>query len=168
MLQKAFVASACIVAIGTIAAMGVVTPGPALAHSGHGSHAVKPFAAGEPGDPTKPFRTIEVVMSDDGGKMAYTPDRLDVKKGEQIKFILRNAGLVDHEFLIDTVANNARHKSDMEQNPEMAHDEPNGARLRPGATAEILWRFTKSGTFEFACLLPGHYESGMKGLVAIK
>ena len=107
-------------------------------------------------------------MTDDGGKMAYMPDRVDEKKGEQIKFVLRNGGLVDHEFLIDTVANNARHKAEMQKNPEMAHEEPNGARLKPGTTKEILWRFTKPGSFEFACLLPGHYESGMKGVVAIK
>ena len=169
MVQKAFVASACIIiAIGTLAATGVVIPGLAFAHSGHGNYAAKPFAAGERGDPRKPFRTIEVVMTDDGGKMAYMLDRVDVKNGEQIKFVLRNAGLVDHEFLIDTVANNTRHKAEMQKNPEMAHEEPNGARLKPGTTKEILWRFTKPGSFEFACLLPGHYESGMKGVVAIK
>ena len=83
MVQNAFVASACIIAIGTLAATGVVSPGPAFAHSGHGNHAAKPFAAGERGNPTKPFRTIEVVMTDDGGKMAYMPDRVDVKKARK-------------------------------------------------------------------------------------
>jgi uncharacterized cupredoxin-like copper-binding protein len=107
-------------------------------------------------------------MTDEAGKMAYTPDRLEVKRGEQIKFVLKNAGLVDHEFLIDSVANNARHKEEMAKNPDMQHDEPNGVRLKPGETREILWRFNRAGTFEFACLLPGHYESGMKGIVAIK
>jgi uncharacterized cupredoxin-like copper-binding protein len=168
MVQKAFVASVCIIAIGTVAVMGLASPQRVLAHSSHSDRATKTFAAGEPGDPTKPSRTVEVVMTDDGGKMTYRPDRVDVKKGEQIKFVLRNAGLVDHEFLIDTVSNNARHKADMEKNPDMAHQEPNGVRLKPGASKEILWRFTKAGTFEFACLLPGHYESGMKGVVAIK
>jgi uncharacterized cupredoxin-like copper-binding protein len=81
---------------------------------------------------------------------------------------LKNAGVVDHEFLLDTVANNARHKVEMEKDPGMEHEEPNGARLKPGATRELLWRFTRSGTFEFACLLPGHYESGMKGTVVIR
>jgi uncharacterized cupredoxin-like copper-binding protein len=139
-------------------------PGPA---SAHGSHA-QAFAAGEPGDPRKPFRTVEIVMTDGPGTMAYTPARLEVRKGEQIKFVLRNVGMVDHEFLIDSSANNARHKKEMEANPEMAHAEPNGARLEPNATAEILWRFTKAGTFEFACLIPGHYETGMKGTFIVK
>ena len=56
----------------------------------------------------------------------------------------------------------------MEKNAEMEHEEPNGARLKPNASKEILWRFTKAGTFEFACLLPGHYETGMKGIVLVK
>ena len=29
----------------------------------------------------------------------------------------------------------------------MDHSEPNAARLKPNARAEILWRFTKAGTF---------------------
>jgi uncharacterized cupredoxin-like copper-binding protein len=56
----------------------------------------------------------------------------------------------------------------MEDAPEMAHEEPNGARLKPNASAEILWRFTKAGTFELACLIPGHYETGMKGTLVVK
>jgi len=50
----------------------------------------------------------------------------------------------------------------------MEHDDPNGKRLTPSGSNEIVWRFTKPGTFEFACLIPGHYESGMKGTVVVK
>ena len=133
-----------------------------------GAHSENAFAAGEPGDPGKPFRVVEVVMTDGPGTMAYKPDRIEVRRGEQIKLRLRNTGMVDHEFLIDSFENNAKHKKEMEKNPEMEHDEPNGARLKPDATAEILWRFTKAGTFEFACLIPGHYETGMKGTIVVK
>jgi uncharacterized cupredoxin-like copper-binding protein len=137
----------------------------ALAHGEHRAHA---FAAGEPGDPKKAFRVVEVVMTDGPGKMGYAPDRVEVKRGEQIKFVLTNAGAVDHEFLIDSFANNAKHKKDMEKAPEMTHDEPNGARLKPNTRTELLWRFSKAGTFEFACLIPGHYETGMKGVLIVK
>lgn len=137
----------------------------ASAHTGHSAHN---FGAGEPGDAKKPFRIIEIQMKDGAGAMSYAPERIVVKKGEQIKFVLKNFGLVDHEFLIDSVANNARHKAEMEKNPDMAHEEPNGARVKPAETRELLWRFSKAGTFEFACLLPGHYESGMKGVVVVK
>ena len=86
----------------------------ASAHTGHTDHS---FAAGEPGDAKQPFRTVEIVMTDGAGTMAYTPDRIEVKKGEQIKFVLKNTGQVDHEFLLNSFKNNAKHKLEMEKNP---------------------------------------------------
>jgi uncharacterized cupredoxin-like copper-binding protein len=141
-----------------------------LAGPGAAGHSHKTFAAGEPGDPKKPVvRTVEVKMTEtDDAKMLFVPDRVEVKRGEQVKFVLKNAGKVDHEFMLDSVANNAKHKIQMEKNPDMEHDDPNGRRLNPDGSAEIVWRFTKAGTFEFACLIPGHYESGMKGTVVVK
>jgi len=140
----------------------IAFPSRAVAHTGH------VFAAGEPGDPKKPFRTIEITMTDGPGMMTYTPNKIEVRKGEQIKFVLKNTGYLAHEFLLDSLENNAKHKIEMEKNPEMEHDDPNGKRLEPKKSAEILWRFTKAGTFEFACLIPGHYETGMKGIVVVK
>jgi uncharacterized cupredoxin-like copper-binding protein len=101
-------------------------------------------------------------------KMLFEPSKVEIKRGEQVKFVLKNAGQVDHEFMLDSIQNNAKHKVAMEQNPDMEHDDPNGKRLAPSTSNEIVWRFTKAGTFEFACLIPGHYESGMKGTVVVK
>ena len=134
-----------------------------------GSHGHHSFVAGEPGDPKKPSRTVEVVMKETpDAKMLYEPSQIEVKRGEQVRFVLKNVGKVDHEFMLDSVANNAKHKKEMEKNPDMEHDDPNGKRLAPGASGEIVWRFTKAGSFEYACLIPGHYESGMKGVAIVK
>lgn len=149
-------------------------PGRAAAHGTHEGHethtsdAAKEFAAGEPGTRHQTARIVEIELRDEGGAMAFFPDSLEVEQGEQVRFVLRNAGAVDHEFLIDTAANNAAHKDVMAANPDMPHEEPNGRRLKPGEMAELVWRFTKPGTFEIACLIPGHYESGMKGEVLVK
>jgi uncharacterized cupredoxin-like copper-binding protein len=147
----------------------------ALAHSdghghseGHGQGHSQDFAAGVPGDPGEAHRVVTIVMSEGPGTMTYNPERIEVRKGERIKLVLRNAGQLPHELVLDTPANNARHKAEMEKSPDMAHDEPNGRRLDPGQSAELLWRFTKAGTFEYACLIPGHYEAGMKGIVVVK
>jgi uncharacterized cupredoxin-like copper-binding protein len=43
-----------------------------------------------------------------------------------------------------------------------------GVRLGPKQSAEILWRFTKPGTFEYSCLIPDHREYGMVGHVTVK
>jgi uncharacterized cupredoxin-like copper-binding protein len=91
-----------------------------------------------------------------------------VKKGEQVKFMLRNNGELDHEFILATTAENLKHGEEMKKNPDMEHDDPNGKRLAPKKTNEIVWKFTKAGEFEYSCLIPGHREAGTVGTVVVK
>ena len=140
-----------------LAALSIV---PAFAHDQHG-HAS--FSAGEPGNPKKPARTIEILLNE----MDYAPARIEVKRGEQIRFVLRNVGKEDHEFLLATTKENLAHAEVMKKHPHMEHDDPNGVRLAPSKTAEILWKFSKAGTFEFSCLIPGHRDYGMVGRVTV-
>ena len=107
-------------------------------------------------------------MSEKDGSMIYLPAEVDVKLGEQIKFIIHNAGALKHEFHLASVQQNASHRIEMQKNPEMEHDDPNAQTIEPGKDAVILWRFSKPGEFEFACLIPGHYEAGMHGKVIVK
>jgi uncharacterized cupredoxin-like copper-binding protein len=134
---------------------------PALGHEQHGG---QKYSAGEPGNAKKPSRTIEVKMSE----MEYTPSRIEVKRGEQIRFLIRNVGKEDHEFLLATTEENLKHAEMMKKHPHMEHDEPNAVRLAPNKSAEILWRFTKPGTFEYSCLIPDHRDYGMIGRVMVK
>jgi uncharacterized cupredoxin-like copper-binding protein len=134
----------------------------ALAHDG------KEFSAGAPGNPKKPARTVSVILTDDNGMMRYEPNRVDVKKGEQVRFVLENKGVLKHEFILASVQDNKKHGELMKKFPHMEHDEPNSKSLEPGQKAEVLWQFSKAGTFEFACLIPGHYEAGMHGTATVK
>jgi uncharacterized cupredoxin-like copper-binding protein len=138
-----------------------ITVTPAL---GHEQHARESYSAGEPGNPKKPSRTVEVEMSE----MAYTPSRIEVKRGEQIRFVIRNVGKEDHEFLLATKEENLKHAVAMKKNPHMEHDDPNGVRLAPKKSAEIIWKFTRAGTFEYSCLIPDHRDYGMIGQVTVK
>ena len=54
-----------------------------------------------------------------------------------------------------------------EKNPEMEHDEPYMAHIKPGAREEMVWQFTKPGHFNFGCLAPGHFEAGMVGKINV-
>jgi uncharacterized cupredoxin-like copper-binding protein len=127
---------------------------PALGHQQHGHASYS----------QKPARTIEVLMNE----MDFTPARIEVKRGEQVRFVLRNIGTEDHEFLLATTAENLKHAELMKKFPHMEHDDPNGVRLAPKKTAELVWKFTKAGTFEYSCLIPNHRDSGMIGHVTVK
>lgn len=122
---------------------------------------------GMPGDPEKVTRTIDVTMRESSdGKMLFEPQSLEVEKGETIRFTVTNDGALEHEFVLDTMKGNAKHKEAMAK-MDMEHDDPNSVRLDEGATGEVIWTFSNTGTFEFACLIPGHYESGMHGQVTV-
>ncbi len=125
-------------------------------------------SAGQPGDPKKPARTVEVLMREADGRMTFVPNRIEVRRGEQIRFVIRNAGELEHEFVLATKEENRKHAEEMRKNPDMEHEDPNMARVATKKSGEIVWRFTKRGIFEFGCLIPGHYESGMFGTVVVK
>jgi uncharacterized cupredoxin-like copper-binding protein len=131
----------------------------AAAHEQHGG-----YSAGEPGNPSKPAREVVVEMTE----MDYSPALIEVKRGEQIRFVIRNRGTEDHEFLLATTAENLKHGEVMKKHPDMEHDDPNGVRLAPKKSGEILWKFSKAGTFEYSCLIPNHREYGMIGKVVVK
>jgi len=63
----------------------------AHAHEDHGN-----FSAGEPGNPNKPARAIKVAMVEQGKKMLFEPARIEVRRGEQIRFVLSNDGIFNH------------------------------------------------------------------------
>jgi uncharacterized cupredoxin-like copper-binding protein len=116
------------------------------------------------GDARTVKRTIEVGMADN---MRFTPERIEVRQGETVKFVVRNTGKVMHEFVIGTKAENAKHAELMVKFPNMEHDEPYMAHVPPGKTGEIVWTFNRAGEFEFACLIAGHYQGGMVGTIKV-
>ena len=134
-------------------------------HAHDGKHS---FSAGEPGDPKKPARIVLINMREGDGKMMFMPDRVEIKRGEQIRFMISNSGELEHEFVLATTAENLKHAEEMKKNPEMEHDDPNARRVKPKKRDEIVWRFTKAGQFEFGCLIPGHREAGMTGIIIVK
>jgi uncharacterized cupredoxin-like copper-binding protein len=135
----------------------------ASAHEGH-----EHFSAGEPGDPKKPSRTVKVTMLEEGKQMLFEPAMVEVRLGEQIRFVIYNEGTWNHEFFLATKADNRGHGQLMKKFPDMEHDDPNATRLSPFSSGEILWKFTNRGEFEYACLIPGHLEAGMHGKVIVK
>ena len=160
--MKAGLLGTFVLGVSLASSTALAAPG-APGHS-HGSH----YSAGEPGDPKKPARIVQVAMAEGTGKMMFIPDRVEIKRGEQIKFIIRNNGELAHEFILATTAENLKHAEEMKKNPEMEHDDPNGKTVEPKKVTELVWRFTKAGQFEYGCLIPGHREAGMTGIIVVK
>jgi uncharacterized cupredoxin-like copper-binding protein len=100
--------------------------------------------------------------------MRFTPSKVAIRRGETIKFVVRNDGKVLHEMVLGTRQAIAEHAALMKKFPEMEHADANMAHVRPGKTGEIVWQFTRTGEFQFACLQPGHFEAGMAGKVIVK
>lgn len=159
MTTPSVLALALLVAAGSVAAHGdAEQPG----RPARPTHEQK--AWGIAGDSRAAKRTIEVTISD---RMRFSPDSITVRRGETVRFLLRNEGRQPHEFVLGTKQDLDEHAALMAKFPDMQHDEPYMAHVQGGQTAEIVWTFNRAGEFDFGCLIPGHYQAGMVGRVVV-
>jgi uncharacterized cupredoxin-like copper-binding protein len=121
-------------------------------------------AIGVPGTAGRVSRTVQVDMSD---TMRFNPASVSVKQGETIRFVVKNSGRLKHEFVLGNEGELKEHHELMKKFPDMEHADPNMVTVASGKTGEVIWQFTKAGTVDFACLQPGHYDAGMKGVVSV-
>jgi uncharacterized cupredoxin-like copper-binding protein len=148
--------------IALLLALSAALPSAMAAGAHAGGH--DDTAIGEPGQANNATRSVQIDMSD---AMRFSPASIDAKQGETIRFIVRNAGKLKHELVLGTAKALKAHNDLMKKHPEMEHADPNMVTVAPGQTGEVVWRFTKAGKVDFACLQPGHFEAGMKGLVRV-
>ena len=126
---------------------------------------VEDTAFGREGDPKRVKRVIRLTMTD---AFRYTPSEISVKRGETVKFIVKNEGQQLHEMILGTPMDLRAHAELMKKFPEMEHADANMTHVKPGASGEMVWQFTQAGEFQFGCLVPGHFEAGMVGKVTVK
>lgn len=151
------------------AALLLLSASTSLADPGHHGHdPTTETAYGRPGDPARGGRVVQVAMRETESGMAFLPGRIEVRQGEQVQFVLRNNGELDHELVIGTMEANRAHAEAMANHPDMAHEDANAKRLRPKASGVLRWQFTQPGEFEYACLIPGHREAGMLGTIVVR
>ena len=122
-------------------------------------------AVGIPGNSADIARTITVDMTD---AMRFTPASVSVKRGETVRFVVKNSGKLQHEMVLGSMVDLKKHAVMMQKMAGMEHTEENMVFVEPGKTGELIWKFNASGEVDFACLQPGHFEAGMQGKVAVK
>lgn len=109
-------------------------------------------------------RSITLRMTDD---MRFSPDHITVKQGETVRLRVENKGQILHEVVLGTPATLAEHAQMMLKFPKMEHDEPYMAHVAPGQAGDLLWQFNRAGQFDFACLIAGHFQAGMRGSITV-
>jgi uncharacterized cupredoxin-like copper-binding protein len=152
-------------------ALAALPAAAALAHENK-PHAGKPGPVikeqkdwGIAGDAKAAKRAIVVRMTD---TMRFAPDLIEVKLNETVRFDIRNDGRMLHEMVIGTAQELESHAALMLKFPDMEHDEPYMAHVAAGKRGAIVWTFNRPCEFEFACLIAGHYQAGMKGRIVVK
>lgn len=168
-----------VVAVAVLGAVGLVACGTSSAaadsaHS-HAQHESKPVLKksrksadrpyGREGDPRKVTRVIRIDMSD---AMRYFPDQIRVKRGDTVRFNVRNTGELPHEMVIGTMDDLKQHAEMMKKHGDMPHDDANVAHVGPGGSGRIVWQFTRAGEFYYGCLIPGHFDAGMIGTIVVR
>jgi len=117
------------------------------------------------GDAKAAKRTIEIAMTDD---MRFRPDHIEVREGETVRFVVKNRGKMLHEMVLGTKKELDEHAAQMMKFPNMEHDEPHMVHVAASRRGSLVWTFNRAGEFDFACLIPGHYQAGMKGKITVK
>ena len=111
-------------------------------------------------------RTIEVRMAE----FSFSPASMTISRGETILFKVTNDGVIEHEFRLTTehaamehvAAGHMDHGDEATTSDEHGHGEVL-LLVAPGETDTITVTFDHDAEFdEMVCLLPSHYEAGMR------
>jgi len=116
--------------------------------------------------PAGGIRTIEVVALDD---LSFDPGAIEVEAGEEVRFVVTNAGAAVHDFYVGTEDEQTAHEAEM-GDAGMDHGADPAAdalTLEAGETDELTVVFDEPGTVLFACHQPGHYDAGMVGTITV-
>jgi uncharacterized cupredoxin-like copper-binding protein len=73
---------------------------------------------------------------EEGKRMLFEPAVVEVRLGEQIRFVIYNEGTWNHEFVLATEPDNRKHAELMKKFADMEHNDPNAIRLSPFSSAE--------------------------------
>lgn len=146
-----------IVSLAAVAVVLAACSAPAASGPASPSAPASPSGGGSP-------RVIEVTMTD---ALRFEPDAFSVSLGESVRFEVTNAGAIRHEFFIGDEDAQADHEAEMVEMGGMAHDEPNGISVEPGAMKVLEHTFDAEETVLIGCHVAGHYDGGMVATVTV-
>ena len=97
----------------------------------------------------------------------FEPDRVTVKPGSTVRFVIHNADPIDHEFIIGPPETHDIHERGAPHfHTGAAHGE---VTVPAGATVETTWTFGPSDSeVDYGCHLAGHWTYGMHGKALVR
>lgn len=127
---------------------------------------------------------VTITMREEAGRMSFRPQRVTLQAGVPTEVVLVNRGSVKHEWMVYPVPTKPGRPDHewAEENSffkgvkvEVAGGEVTRRKgvlvevmVKPGKSATIRFTPTRRGQFEMACLISGHWEAGMKGILVVK
>lgn len=113
-------------------------------------------------------RTIELTMTD---QMTFEPARLDVRRGEVVRFVVRNVSNEAHEAYIGTEEEQQLHATvhsglgvgDQATTTHMGY----GVHIPPFGNGELVVTFDQVYAYVIGCHYPGHYAAGMRAVIEV-
>jgi uncharacterized cupredoxin-like copper-binding protein len=116
-----------------------------------------PSASGQAAD-------VTITMSE----FKFSPDQLDLKAGQTVRFVVINQGTTKHEIMFGDQQAQDEHERMMKSGTTMQMAEPGEVEVDPGQTQTLEYIVPATpGTLLIGCHEPGHWAAGMKGTVNI-
>lgn len=93
----------------------------------------------------KVTKTVTITLTE----FAFDPKDVTVKKGDVVKFVVKNAGKLPHDWMAEGIKG-------LET-----------GEFPGGAERVLVWTADRAGTFTTYCMVPGHKEAGMVGTLKV-
>jgi uncharacterized cupredoxin-like copper-binding protein len=110
-------------------------------------------------------RVVRLVATNFG----FDPARIEVRRGELIRFVLENPTDLPHEMFIGSEdeqhQHNRAHRVTEDSGGDHEADGPAAVFVPPRGTAHLDYRFVDISAVIIGCHLIGHWESGMRAEV---
>jgi len=124
------------------------------------------FAFGQPANAADAVRTVNIEARD----IEFVPKSVEIARGATVRFVIRNTGRLDHEFVLGDEHEQKEHAEEMRRmGSSTMHKHANAVTVPAGETREFVWKFPdRPVALQYACHVPGHFEAGMVGSIEVK
>ena len=121
-----------------------------------------------PSAPSPSARTVDLTMTD---QRTFEPARIEVRRGETVRFRVRNVSNEGHEAYIGTEEEQRAHETihtglGASQQGTTTHF-GYGIHVAPFGSGDLVAKFDQAYAYVIGCHYPGHYAAGMRAVIVV-